>query len=148
MIITYKQISDLTQLMFRLKNEGLSGMSTMRLIRLLKRVKEVNSEREEAVKAILSGYNIKPVKVPGIRGMVSTYSGHEKEQEIQAKIDEINIMEANIAPVNFLSEEELVKSSIGMDVNAILFLADFLVDESKPYVDLPEQGKGRILRPH
>lgn len=145
MQITYKEVSKLIPLVFKLKNEGLQPLSTIRVVRLVKSLKAANEDRQEAIKIILNQYDIKPKRVPG-KGMVSTYEGHDQQKEIQEDIERIEAQGVDVAPVKFLSEEELVSCSLGMDINLVAALADFLVDESLPTIDAPKE-KSRILQP-
>lgn len=145
MQITYKEASKLVPLVFKLKNEGLKPLSTIRVVRLIKSLKAANEDRQEAIKIILKQYDIQPKRVPG-KGMVSTYEGHDQQKEIQDSIDTIEAQVAEVSPVKFLSEEELVACSLGMDISLVAALAEYLVDESLPTIDQPKE-RSRILQP-
>lgn len=145
MALTYSQVSQLTPVICGLKNQGLSPLSIIKLIKLTKALKETFKERTDAVNIIFDNYGIKKERTPDGKGFIMNFSGHEKEAEIRVALNEIDTQTVNIAPLNFLSEEELVKASFGSDMNTLLFVSDFLVDESKPYVE-EQKRESKIVR--
>lgn len=150
MTISYQRISQITPVILALKNQGLTPISVIKLLKLGKILREVYTEREQAVNIILENYEVKREKIKGARGYVVNIEGHEKEKEIKDAMSIIDQQQANIAPLNFMSEEELVKASFGLDTKTLLALYDLLVDENKPTIpeETPkERERPRITQP-
>lgn len=117
---TFRMVIELNIGLGSCVNNGLSVQSILSLIDLKDELHTTVEKYNKALGDIMSQYGVE--KISGKYSWV----GNEKQKEISSKIEELVMSEVDIKNFNCLPEDEVVKLTSGLSIDAISLLMKFL----------------------
>ena len=120
MNVTFKTAIELNVGLGSCVNNGLSVKSILAVIDLKDELQKIAEKYNKALSDIMEHYGVK-----NIMGKYS-WQGNYKQDEIASKIEELVNSEVELTKSNCLPEDEVIKLTSGLSIDAISSLLRFL----------------------
>ena len=122
MVTKSKNLKAIVSCLAGIKTIELEGKDIKHLVQLNKHINSESETLHESQKKVFDDYGVSV----GDQGLYS-WNGHEKQEEITTKMNELMDIDIVLSPTNFLDEDVFYASTKGMSIAEIVLIEPILL---------------------